>query len=237
MKSNTSSYQTSEASRNYVQSRNDSNSFAGKAGSHDSSTELSGMPTFHRSNTMPISKPPSKTDSYPSKSSNLKHTETHDSGYGSSSSPYTPEMREESPRRRPKETKTKYQIVDPDSSDDDRTQVRRVDGDSDYRQRRCRSPQTMTHETRRGTSDRADRPTFDPPMRPRTTREAVSDHPKMYRSEAAKYDERLPPRESRPIGRHASAREAFYGESNDMKYHIGDRDRYEDLPSLFRTAR
>lgn len=85
-------------------------------------------PSFTRSKTMPNSRSSVKKDSAPAKGSNLKHAETHDSGYGSSSSPHTPELGGTSPtrgsrefgREAPRQTssKTKYQIVDPAEDDD-----------------------------------------------------------------------------------------------------------------------
>ena len=60
-----------------------------------------------------------RKDAAPSASSKLRHTRTHDSGYGSSSSPYVPEMREQSaPRqaRLPSKSSTKYRSVDPHDS-------------------------------------------------------------------------------------------------------------------------
>lgn len=50
-----------------------------------------------------------RRDTAPNKGSTLKETQTHqhDSGYGSSSTPHTPEMRSDSPQR-PRETKTTY---------------------------------------------------------------------------------------------------------------------------------
>ena len=179
-----------------------------------------GVPSMHRANTMPVPKL-SKKDAAPSKSSNLKHTETHDSGYGSSSVPHTPEMREESPSRRSKATKTKYQIVDPDSDDDDRTQVRRVDSDSDRRRRRERSPDTVIRESggrrEKERSDRPERPKLD--GRSKTTREALSEHPKLRRSET----ERNGSRGGTPnLSRHSSAREKLAYELSDSD---GIRDR------------
>ena len=106
--------------------------------------EMGNAPAFHRSHTMPSVRPSSKKDAAPSKSYNLKHIETHESEYGSSSSPHTPEMRgDESPSQR---SKKKYQIVDPYSSDDDRVArlVRHVDSDSDQRRRRYHSPEQPT---------------------------------------------------------------------------------------------
>jgi curved DNA-binding protein CbpA len=82
-------------------------------------------PSLMRSKTMPNSRSSTKKDTVPAKGSNLKHAETHDSGYGSSSSPHTPELGGTSPprdsrefRREAPRTKTKYQIVEPAEDDD-----------------------------------------------------------------------------------------------------------------------
>jgi hypothetical protein len=63
-----------------------------------------------RSNTMPNAGSARRTDKAPSRGSNLKHAETQDSGYGSSSSPATPDMNGTSPPKYA--SATRYQIVD-----------------------------------------------------------------------------------------------------------------------------
>ena len=181
------------------------------------------MPSFSRSQTMPTQRPSSRRDAAPPKSSNLKHAETHDSGYGSSS-PHTPEMREESPPRRPKmaaRSSTKYQIVDPSGSDDDRSTIRVLNHDAD-RRRYQRSPEREYKETdKRREKDRGDRPRVE--TRSKSTRDAPAESPKLRRNESSKYREEL--RSSRDsardegptMGRHNSGRERdrLYGEVAD----------------------
>lgn len=184
------------------------------------------MPSFSRSKTMPMPKSSSaKKDSMPNKSSNLKHAETHDSGYGSSSSPHTPDLREESPARKPKQSSTRYQVVDPADSDSDRqTRIRVLDDDSDHRRRRpTQSPEPVRRdsERRRGKSDRSDRPerpTIN--TRSKSTREPVMETPRLRRSEtSSKFDGRSPresPRESPGVSRRNSARDnKMFGEVSE----------------------
>lgn len=84
--------------------------------SYASSNHRREMPELKRSGSEPMpTKAPTKRDSAPMKGSSLKQTESavnHDSGYGSSSSPQTPEHRGDSPPResRPRETSTKYSV-------------------------------------------------------------------------------------------------------------------------------
>jgi curved DNA-binding protein CbpA len=170
-----------------------------------------GMPSFSRSQTMPAPRP-STRDAAPSKSSNLKHTETQDSGYGSSSSPHTPEMREESPPRRskpvPSKPSTKYQIVDPTDSDDDRRTTIRVLPNEPGRRRYQRSPERDRREPERKRKD--DRP--DTTSRSKSSRDIPTEPPKPRRAESAKYHDetrssRESPRESPSLSRHGSGRE------------------------------
>lgn len=68
------------------------------------------IPPLQRTSSDPASpRTTTKRDTAPAKGSTLKETQTHqhDSGYGSSSTPHTPEMRSDSPQR-PRETKTTY---------------------------------------------------------------------------------------------------------------------------------
>jgi hypothetical protein len=103
------------------------------------------MPTLARSSTMPIPTPLSRRDATALKPSALKHTDSHDVGYGSSSSPHPVEMRGESPQRRPvpasRKPSTRYQIVDPSDSEDDlRTRIR-VAKDKPGRRRYQQNPE------------------------------------------------------------------------------------------------
>lgn len=182
-------------------------------------------PNFSRSQTMPAQRPSSRRDAAPPKSSHLKHGETQDSGYGSSS-PHTPEIREESPPRRPKPTSmkssTKYQIVDPSESDDDRRTTIRVLDDEGDRRRYQRSPEHDPKESdRRREKDRGpERPRVD--VRSKSTRDIPVDPPKPRRTDSSKYrDEpqspRELPRETPVMSRHASgrARERVHGDVSD----------------------
>ncbi len=67
------------------------------------------VPPMPRSNTMPSTGSARRSDKMPSRGSNLKHAETQDSGYGSSS-PATPDMNGTSPPKYA--SATRYQIVD-----------------------------------------------------------------------------------------------------------------------------
>lgn len=69
------------------------------------------IPPLQRTSSDPVSpRPPTKRDTAPAKGSTLKESQTyqHDSGYGSSSSPHTPEMRGDSPPRA--QTTAKYKV-------------------------------------------------------------------------------------------------------------------------------
>ncbi|KAK5098569.1 hypothetical protein LTR70_002456 [Exophiala xenobiotica] len=69
------------------------------------------VPPLQRTSSDPVPPKLMKRDTAPAKSSGLKETQTHqhDSGYGSSSTPHTPEMRGDSPPR-PRETTAKYKV-------------------------------------------------------------------------------------------------------------------------------
>ena len=197
------------------------------------------MPAFSRSQTMPAQKPSPRKDAAPSKSSNLKHSETHDSGYGSTSSAHTPEMREQSPPRRPTmapRSSTKYKIVDPSESDDDRATTIRVLDDEVDRRRYQRSPERDYKESaRRREKDRGERPRVE--TRSKSSREPPIESPKLRRNESSKY--RDEPRSSREstrdeppsMNRHNSGRERerLYAELSDeekpyrYKYPSGDK--------------
>ncbi|RMD42065.1 hypothetical protein DV735_g3069, partial [Chaetothyriales sp. CBS 134920] len=193
----------------------------------DHRKEMRSPPGIHRAHTMPMPKSSSKKDSAPSKSSKLKQTETHDSGYGSSSTPHTPELREQSPSW-PKETKTTYHVFEAVSDDDDRTQVRRVDSDSDRRACRARSPDNYTRQSRREKSDKSSaRPKtskMDPTGRPSSSKD---DYPRVHRSESSRYDPHSP-RDAAPppLSRHSSARDRLPYEHSDS-----DRDRERERES------
>lgn len=122
-------------------------------------------PMLSRSQTMPVQRGSKRDSNIPAKGSNLKHGETHDSGYSSNSNPHSPDMQQGSPPRESsrRHTSTKYAIVEPDEEEDP---VRRhrlsrmVDSESDERPRRYRSPEQAERR------DRDDRR----PERPRLAR-------------------------------------------------------------------
>ena len=188
------------------------------------------MPSFSRSQTMPT--PPmsssKKDSSMPSKSSNLKHAETHDSGYGTSSSAHTPEMRGDSPSRRQPQSSKKYQVVEPQESDEDRqTRIRVLDDDSDHRRRRyTQSPEADRREDRR--REKSDRPSMGSRSKTHRDRDGAAEPPRMRRADtSSKFDARSPresPRESPSVSRHNSAREKLPYEVSD-----GEKD-----PSRYR---
>ncbi|ETN45468.1 uncharacterized protein HMPREF1541_09300 [Cyphellophora europaea CBS 101466] len=154
------------------------------------------MPSFSRSQTMPSPRPSSKKDAAPKASSNLKHTETHDSGYGSSSSPHTPDPREESPTTRT--TKSRYQIVDPAESDDDRaTRIYKMHEDDVDRRRRYASPEPV-NEKRRPEPSRIN--TVHGHTRSKGSRDSPVE-PKIRRSESDRH--------------YNSSREKLYGEVDE----------------------
>ncbi len=186
-------------------------------------------PSLHRSQTTPAPNKSSsaRKDTAPAKGSGLKHGETHmhDSGYGSSSSPHTPEMRGESPpgsnkQRYPATTSTKYQIVDPEPEVDDRARTSRVreiyDDAGDRPSRRYHhSPETIVPDFPRDSDRRRDKP-----ERPRVETSKKSSKgasmmqdfvapPVGRRTESGRYEDRESPRSPRdtpPISRNNSGR-------------------------------
>lgn len=183
------------------------------------------MPSFQRSQTMPSPRP-SRHDAAPPKSSNLKHAETHDSGYGSSSSPHTPDpMREDSPNRRGTNQRTRYQIVDPSSDDDRATRIHLMD-DSDRRRRRQASPEPI-EERRREKPQRPRVNTTSGHVRSKSSRDSPVDVPKMRRAESARYDDRSGRDSARdsPSSRYNS-REKLWGEIDEAIEKEGSRYKY-----------
>ena len=184
------------------------------------------MPSFQRSQTMPSPRTGGRKDAAPGKSSNLKHTETHDSGYGSSSSPHTPDPREGSPARRgAKQSSTRYQIVEPESEEERRTRFFKMqDSDSDHRRRRYLSPDT---DRRREKPERP-RVSTQGHTRSKSSRDSPVEMPKMRRAESSRYDDkpgRESPRDSPSDRRHNSSREKLYGEVDDFEKE-GARHKY-----------
>ncbi|OCT53140.1 hypothetical protein CLCR_09804 [Cladophialophora carrionii] len=202
-------------------------------------------PSLHRAQTTPTPKSSTaRKDSVPSKGSNLKHGETHmhDSGYGSSSNPHTPEMREESPPRTkaryPATTSTKYHIVDPADDGDDHARTPRVremfDDHGDRPNRRYHhSPESVVPDLPRDSERRREKP-----ERPRVetkksskTAAMMQDFipPTVRRSESGRYEDRPPPRsphDAPSISRNNSGREKLFGEMSPMSPDEREPSRY-----------
>lgn len=158
-------------------------------------------PTLGRSQTMPSPRTSGKKDAAPKNSSNLKHTETHDSGYGSSSSPHTPDPREDSPVRRT--TKARYTIVDPESDDDTATRIHRVHDEDTDRRRRYASPEPVSEKRR---PDRPRVSTTQSHTRAKSSRDSPVE-PKLRRAESSR---------DAPSDKHYnSSREKLWGEVDE----------------------
>jgi curved DNA-binding protein CbpA len=185
-------------------------------------------PSLHRSQTAPVSKGTSKKEAVPTKGSNLKHTETqlHDSGYGSSSSPHTPDMRDESPSRSAK-TRTKYRVEpDVDGEEARSHRVKPIDGyydDPRFDRRYHRSPESVIGEPLPRESDRrkekTDRPKVDTTSRSKSSRGASLMSgivpPQPRRSGSGRYED-LPsprsPRDTPHVSRHNNSRDKLFAE-------------------------
>ena len=173
-------------------------------------------PQMHRSQTMPLGNSSRRSDTLPTRGSNLKHAETHDSGYGSSGG-LTPEMHGTSP---PKHTSTKYQIVDEDEEYSRSSRTILVDPEDQHRRTRSPSPPPQDHHRH----DRPQRPTVATDVRPRQSRgatfsntpaEVQSARPSTNRHESARSAQPRSgsPRDSPPVSRHNSGRgNKLYGE-------------------------
>ncbi|KPI44595.1 uncharacterized protein AB675_8801 [Cyphellophora attinorum] len=189
------------------------------------------IPGLHRSQTMPVPRSSGRKDAAPSKSSNLKHAETHDSGYGSSSTPHTPDPRDDSPVRRNASSRTKYQIVDPDSGDDGASTIHRVDDTrSRHRDRRYASPEPIS--PRDSDRRRPDRPRLDTNYRSKSSRESPIEPPKVRRSESARYDDHRSGRDSNSSSRYNSREkldtEDYEYETRSPRYKEKDRGGLRD---------
>lgn len=202
------------------------------------------VPPLSRSHTTPMPRSSSKKDSAPSKSSNLKHAEAHvhESSYSSSSSPQTPEMREQSPPRTskgryPATTSTKYQIVDPEIVDDEGgrgPRITKIYPDED-RYARYHSPDPISRdayarETDRRSRDKPERPKVDTSSRGKSSRGAsmmadvaAGGVPPLRRGDSGHHtDSRASPRSPRdtpPPSRHDSGRGKLFME-------VPSEDRY-----------
>jgi len=148
----------------------------------------------------------------------------HDSGYGSSSSPHTPEMRDDSPTRTAKPrhaptTSTKYRVnPDVDGEDTSRpTRVNKIYPEYDDRKYH-RSPETIIREPMSRESDRRkdkpDRPRVETTSRSKSSRgasfmEELAQSPAApRRTGSGRYDDRPSPN----ISRNNSGHEKLYGE-------------------------
>ncbi|KAL2438831.1 hypothetical protein ABEF95_014316 [Exophiala dermatitidis] len=187
-------------------------------------------PSLARSQTAPVPKLSTKKDNAPTKGSNLKHAETqmHDSGYGSSPSPRTPEMREESPPPRPRQRSTKYQVLDPVDGDDySRTpRVNKIHDDYDdrYSRRYHHSPESIIREPPPRDFDRRKERPERPRVETRPSKSSrgatlmedfVQTSPPIRRTESGRYEDRASPRSPRdtpPVSRHNSGREKLFAE-------------------------
>lgn len=195
------------------------------------------IPPLSRSHTTPMPRSSSKKDSAPPKGSNLKHSEAHvhDSSYSSSSSPQTPEMREQSPPRTSKgryasTTSTKYQIVDPEIVDDEGgrgPRITKIYPDAE-RYARYHSPEPISRdayarETDRRSRDKPERPKVDTGSRSKSSRGAsmmadvaAGGVPPIRRGDSGHHtDSRASPRSPRdtpPLSRHDSGRNKLFME-------------------------
>jgi hypothetical protein len=166
-------------------------------------------PSISRAQTMPSSKS-RKGAAVPARGSNLKHTETQDSGYGSSGG-QTPDLSGTSPPRygpTGPTGSTRYQIVE------DEDDVSTILVDPEDRHRRTASPSPPVRE--RDRRDHPQRPTISTDSRPRSSRGAsyqpspieVEPRPTPYRQESARSAQprSSSPRESPSGSRHNSER-------------------------------
>jgi curved DNA-binding protein CbpA len=176
------------------------------------------LPPMPRSNTMPSTGSARRSDNAPSRGSNLKHAETQDSGYGSSS-PATPDLSGTSP---PKYAPaTRYQIVD--EAEEYSCGHRTILVEPEDSNRRTRSPSreqqrpTLSTSGARTKASRAataytPRPPVDlPPVRPSATRHESTrssaqsrDLPHLSRSSTGQ-------RERKPLYREVSSDEQDSG--------------------------
>ena len=160
------------------------------------------MPSMSRSQTAPSSK--SRKDAVPVRGSNLKHAETHDSGYGSSGG-QTPDLSGTSP---PRQGPTRYQIVE----DEDDVSTILVDPEDHHRRTRSPSPPIRERDRR----DRPQRPTISTDGRPRSSRGAsyqpstieVEPRSSFQRQDSGRSGQPRSgsPRESPSVSRHNSER-------------------------------
>ena len=141
------------------------------------------VPAFPRSQTMPSGGSARRSDNAPSRGSNLKHAETQDSGYGSSS-PATPDMNGTSPPKYFSATATRYQIVD--EAEEHSGGHRTILVDPDDAHRRTRSPirvqrpiiSTSSRRPSRAAAAYVPRPHIEiPPARPSISRHESSRPP------------------------------------------------------------
>ena len=196
-------------------SRSKLRSSTGATASRGSTKEV---PPMSRSQTMPSTKP-RKGDAVPTRSSNLKHAETHDSGYGSSGG-QTPDLSGTSP---PRYGPTRYQIVE----DEDDVSTILVDPEDHHRRTRSPSPPIRERDRR----DRPQRPTVSTDSRPRSSRGVSYQHSPIeveprssfHRQDSARSAQPRSgsPRDSPPVSRHNSERSAkLFGEMERDNYTV-----------------
>jgi hypothetical protein len=121
------------------------------------------VPSISRAQTMPSSKS-RKGDAVPARGSNLKHAETHGSGYGSSGG-QTPDLSDTSP---PRHGPARYLIVE------DGDDLWTIPVDPEDRHRRTRSPSPPIRE--RDLRDRPQWPTISTDPQSRSSRGASYQH-------------------------------------------------------------
>ena len=170
-------------------------------------------PMLPRSLTTPLTGMTSrKNDTMPSKGSKLKHTETQDSGY-SSSSPATPEHHGTSP---PKHTSTKYQIVDEpeDLARGHRTVL--VDPEENYRRARSHSRERERDRDR------------ERPSRPAVSARSKTSKASSYSTHSPETARPIPIRHgsSRPSTSHGEAK--LFGERGFRSVYPDEKIRYSD---------
>jgi curved DNA-binding protein CbpA len=213
-------------------SRSKQRSSTGATASRSSPKEV---PSISRAQTMPSSKS-RKGDAIPARGSNLKHGETHDSGYGSSGG-QTPDLSGTSP---PRYGPTRYQIVE----DEDDVSTILVDPEDRHRRTTSPSPPLRGGDRR----DRPQRPTVSTDSRPRSSRGVpieVEPRPTPYRQDSARSAQ---PRSSSPRESPSGSRQMDRNETYTVPYsnvkispRVNEKDirysRHAQRPSIDETDR
>jgi len=196
-----------KAHHNKDASRSKQRSSTGATASRSSPKEA---PSLSRAQTTPSPKS-RKGDAAPARGSNLKHAETHDSGYGSSGG-QTPDLSGTSPPRYGPTESTRYQIVE------DEDDVSTILVDPEDRHRRTMSPSRGGDRR-----DRPQRPTVLTDSRPRSSRGAPYPHSPIeveprstsYRQDSARSTQ---PRSSSPRESPSGSRQMDRNESYTVPY-------------------